>query len=687
MSETIPILDMQSARESSALECKKAAGRDGKGALPLDFWKTYSAMANTDGGVVLLGMQQKGDRFIPHGIEQPDKALKDLFDMANNREKVSINLLTNSSAGLAQADGKTLIVVTIPRASRQQRPVFLNGNPLGNTYIRLHECDQRLSDDAVKRMLAEQREDSRDTEILKGFDIEDLSAETLRVYRQVFSNRQPRHPWNELELRAFLRQIGAWRKDRDTGEEGLTAAGLLMFGAHSGIQEVFPFYMLDYQERPEAKAEKRWIDRITLDGAWSGNLYDFYRKVYAKLVEDLKVPFALEGDQRKDETPAHEAIREALCNVLVHADYSDRGSALVVKQPDLFSFRNPGLMRIPLEFALQGGHADCRNRTLHQMFRHVGIGDQSGSGIPTILSGWHKYHWQPPKLEEQREPYDQTLLTMRMIDLFPPRIVDALRAHIGDGYDQLAHEERVALAVAAVEETVTHSRLCAIGNQHPADATRYLQDLVGRGLLEQTGSSGGAVYHIKGMRIPGPEDVFDSSHLGQSSSYLGQSSSHLGQSSSYLGQSSSHLGQSSSYLGQSSSHLGQSSSHLGQSSSHLRNSDGMLVSEDFDLPFVDSLEALVGEKRASLEEVAALPRAKKKVAREEMEKVIRDLCRGHFIRLDVLSRLLDRKPDSLRNSYLSVMKRAGVLKIAFPRTPNDPRQAYTLADDASEVEA
>ncbi len=51
---------------------------------------------------------------------------------------------------------------------------------------------------------------------------------------------------------------------------------------------------------------------------------------------------------------------------------------------------------------------------------------------------------------------------------------------------------------------------------------------------------------------------------------------------------------------------------------------------------------------------------------------------------DILSKLLDRKPDSLRNNYLTVMKRAGVLQIAFSRTPNDPRQAYNLADDEGE---
>ena len=243
--------------------------------------------------------------------------------------------------------------------------------------------------------------------------------------------------------------------------------------------------MLDYQERPEANTEKRWLDRLTLDGSWSGNLYDFYRKVYPKLVEGLKIPFELEGDQRRDESPAHVALREALCNVLVHADFSDRCSVLVIKRPDLFGFRNPGLMRVPIEFALQGGHPDCRNRTLHQMFRYVGIGDQAGSGLPKILSGWHSYHWRPPELREEHEPYDQTLLTMRMIDLFPPELVERLQERFGQIYDSLPHMDRVGLAIAEVEGVVSHQRLCSVGNAHPADASQCLRQLVEKQFLQK----------------------------------------------------------------------------------------------------------------------------------------------------------------------------------------------------------
>lgn len=345
--------DLELLRESIDLECKLAVGRDGQGALPEDFWPTYSAFANTNGGMVLLGVREKKGQFQLEGIANPAKVRKELFDNLNNRKQVSINLLSDSSVREVELDGRTLLLVEVPRASRKQRPVFLTPNPFGHTYRRLNDGDRLVSDEEVKRMLAEQVEDSRDDCILKGYHLDDLCVETLRAYRQVFANRDPAHPWNALDDQEFLRQIGGWRRDRETDTAGMTLAGLLMFGWMSTIQEALPNYMLDYQERPEARTELRWVDRVTLDGKWSGNIFDFYRKVYLKLTADLKVPFKLEKGERQDETPVHVALREALANVLVHADYSDRASVLVVKRPDMFGFRNPGLMvyrrRLPFE--------------------------------------------------------------------------------------------------------------------------------------------------------------------------------------------------------------------------------------------------------------------------------------------------------------------------------------------------
>lgn len=655
MNDIQSIADIQLLRESVDLECKLARGRDGQGALPDDFWPTYSAFANAGGGVVVLGLRERNGAFSIEGIANVAKVRKELFDGLGNRQKVSSNLLVDADVSELILPEGTLLVIRIPRASRKQRPVFLKGNPLGHTYLRLNEGDRSLPDEDVKRMLAEQVEDSRDDRILRGYGMQDLCMETFRAYRQVFANRDPLHPWNTQDDLGFLRQIGGWRQDRETGDGGLTLAGLLMFGWMSTIQEALPNYMLDYQERPEARIESRWVDRITLDGKWSGNLYDFYRRVYLKLTEDLKVPFSLEKGERKDETAVHVALREALANVLVHADYSERAPVLVVKRPDMFGFRNPGLMRIPPEIAIRGGEHDCRNRTLHKMFRFVGVGEQAGSGIPKIYGGWADQHWRAPALYERMEPYNQTLLELRMVDLLPEELLDGLRARFGVLFDGLQRNERLVLAAAATEKTVTHARVIEMTGSHPVDATRLLQSLVRDSFLEGHNSGRGAVYCLPGAALPRPEEVF-----GDSSAHLPGDSAHLDPSSAHLSASSTH-------------------SQTGgpvQVFENQRDRDGLLNSGQLDAPIIDSLEHLAPTFRSALEAMAALPRARKKVGKTEMKDLIVRLCVGHYITGTCIASLVARDSDALRQHYLKPLVREGRLRFAFPTTPTHAMQAY-----------
>lgn len=646
MIDIASIADLELLRESVDLECKLAAGRDGKGAVPEDFWPTYSSFANTEGGMVLLGVREKHGQFSIEGIGDIAKVRKELFDGLNNRQKVSVNLLTDASVREVVLQGRTILAIEIPRANRKQRPVHLTTNPLAqHTFRRLNDGDRPLPDDEVKRMLAEQVEDSRDDRVLRGHDLDDLDQTTFRAYRQVFANRDPNHPWNVLPDREFLRQIGGWRKDRETGESGITVAGLLMFGQMAGIQEEFQNYMLDYQERAEAKAERRWVDRLTLDGKWSGNLYDFYRKVYLRLTGDLKVPFSLEKGERKDETPVHEALREALANVLVHADYSDRASVLVVKRPDMFGFRNPGLMRIPAAIAIQGGEHDCRNRTLHKMFRLVGVGEQAGSGIPKIYRGWAIQHWRAPALYERMEPYNQTLLELRMVDLLPVAVVTALRKAFGEKFDALDQNERLTLASAASERVVTHARVREMTGLHPFDVTRMLQNLVRDGLLEAHNPGRGAVYCLPGAALPKPEEVF---------------------------------GDGSEQSIPASAHLPGSSAHLAgdAASEDHRDAEGRLLTEQLDAPVIDSMEKLAPTFREKLEKLAAEPRTKGKLPVDAMKEVVAAVCSGHYVTLSCLAQLVNRDPDAFRQQYLKPLAKDGKLRLAFPTAPTHAKQAY-----------
>lgn len=146
-------------------------------------------------------------------------------------------------------------------------------------------------------------------------------------------------------------------------------------------------------------------------GDWTGNLFDFFFRVYAKLVKDLKIPFKLEGITRIDDTPVHKALREALANCLVNTDFFIERGVVIRKDADKIIMENPGYIRTGKEQMLKGGISDPRNKALMKMFNMIGIGERAGSGVPDIFSVWNKEGWEAPVVTEQYVP-DRTILTL-----------------------------------------------------------------------------------------------------------------------------------------------------------------------------------------------------------------------------------------------------------------------------------
>lgn len=635
---TDDFFDFRHLGERVDLELKMAQGRDGKGQLPKSFWETYSAMANSQGGLIVLGVSQQADAFRVTGVPDHEKVIQDLWNQANNRQVVSANLLTDKGVHVRDYPDGKLIFVHVPQADRKHRPVYIGENPLTGTYRRNNEGDYHCPKDVVQQMLGEQMNDTRDGSVLDGFTFDDIHLDTLRVYRQHFANRQPTHVLNDLDNPEFLRQLGGWARDRQSGKEGPTLAGLLMFGKLRSILDAAPHYIVDYQERPRAVTENRWIDRETTDFSWSGNLYDFYRRVYAKLINGLKVPFGLRGDERVPDSPVHEAIREALVNTLIHADYSGTCSILVVKRPDLFGFRNPGLLRVPIKDAIHGGVSDCRNRNLQKMFQLVGLGEQSGFGFPKIYNNWSQLHWRSPDLEERIES-NQTILALRMTSLLPPEAIDALRKRFGTRIDELTNPERIALVTAYAESCVTHERMKELTKEHPRDLSQLLHGLVDKSLLESDGKGKATFYFLPGehpIRPSGAGSVFGLETGSASSEHLPSPSSE---------------------------HLPASPEHLPSNSSSSSKAS-------------DSWKAL-------LKKGAAIRQTGKIQDRGILRQTILVLTAGHYLTLGQLAELLGREKDTLRNHYINPMIQAGLLRTEFPNIKSHPKQRYTAADPAS----
>ena len=241
-----------------------------------------------------------------------------------------------------------------------------------------------------------------------------LIRKTLRKYRQIFEIRNEGHVWNPLDDKIFLEKLGRYRKDRTTGVEGLTFAGLMMFGTGQAIREEFSNVFMDYRNETEVTVDVRWNDRITYDGTWENNLFNFFSKVTPKLTEDLPKSFKLEELQRIDETPVYKVVREAFVNLIIHADYlMDAGTLKIIKRNKSFEFTNPGILKLPIEDIFCGGNSKPRNPHMQTMLRLVGFGDNAGSGFPTILDVWKSEGWIKPELIEDTN-LNQVTLVMKM---------------------------------------------------------------------------------------------------------------------------------------------------------------------------------------------------------------------------------------------------------------------------------
>ena len=453
-------------RETAEIEFKSA-----KGGFPKSFWETYSAFANTHGGTIVLGVKEKDGIFTLNNLtdDDIDKLQKDFWSGVHNKNTINACILKNDDVEVGEIEGHKVILFYIPQAQRDQRPIHCTQDAFNGTFRRNYEGDYLCGNAEVRRMFAD-ADITRpaDGRILKNYSWDDIDMPSFEQYRRLFATTKPSHPWHTLSNDELMRKLGGYRKDRETGEEGFTAD----------------------------TTSTRWIDRIYPDGSWEANLFQFYRRVLPKLQQVIPTPFRLEGNQRKDETPAHESLREAFANLCVHADYSEESSLLVYRYPHRIVFSNPGVMLISKQQFYQGGESVCRNTSLQQMFMMIGSAEKAGSGVDKILKGWETLNWKRPYPIEKAQP-NKVELVMPLESLLDESVLLELNKLFGIRLEQLDSNEKIAVSMALTERIINNERLRDTLSLHPADITHMLQHLCKEDFLASSGHGRGTVYKLK----------------------------------------------------------------------------------------------------------------------------------------------------------------------------------------------
>lgn len=452
-------------RENNRIEAKRALG-----GLPKSIWETYSAFANTLGGLILLGVEEQKDKsFRTVDLPDPKQLVREFWSLVNDPHKASANILTDEDVRIETVNGNRIIVIRIPRAERIDKPVYVDGDANTGTYWRSGEGDHRCTPEQVAAMRRDAAVHTQDMRLIRDRDADVLRGETLRSFRLRMRLSRPGHAWEALDDEDFLLHTGAADRDTD-GKIRPTAAGILMFTDVREIRRIYPNYSLRFAEGEHSAACEM-------------NLYDFYFDAMDRLSRASEREEAVGG------------IREALGNCLINADYHSRAGVEIVMTPEYVAMTNPGFFRIGVSDAVNGGRSDPRNANLMRMFNLLGVGESAGGGIPGIFSAWSTLGWSEPVITQSvgpgrvtvTLPLGKTHVKKNGKRTLPARTRSAIRA--AARRDQII-DYLTDHVSAGLEE------LCALTGLKPSGTTRLLRLLQREGVITRSGSGEKKTYSL-----------------------------------------------------------------------------------------------------------------------------------------------------------------------------------------------
>lgn len=375
--------------------------------LPKDVWESYSAMANTEGGEIVLGVKEDRDsgQFTIEGVLDSDKLISEFWNTVRDPVRVNHDIMLLDGISPVSIDNKTVVIIRVPRAERDKKPISVYDRKSKKfiTWVRRGAGDYKASDEDLRQMSYDSIPGA-DRKPLDRFSLFSFCDETITRYRSIFTNLKPEHPWNNDSKEDFLYHIGALSKGA-SGQLYPTQAGLLAFGYEYEITDYLPQFLLDYRE--ELSDDNRWNDRVvSQSGDWSGNLIDFYYLVTNRLFHHFPSPFTTDrkGMAHGSNNPITESVNEVIVNALVHSYYGSSSSIRILLHRNQLSVLNPGSLLIDQDVAISGGFSETRNPTLMRIFSFIGASDRAGSGLSMIFKTWNDYFGSSPTIEEQHSP-------------------------------------------------------------------------------------------------------------------------------------------------------------------------------------------------------------------------------------------------------------------------------------------
>ncbi len=623
--ESLNLLD-----ENEHIEAKRAS-EAGKSIL-----ETICAFANEPGlggGWLLLGVVREEMALFPayevEGIAQPEKLGTEIATQCRNtfNQPVRVEICTET------IHGKAVLVVHVPEAQPQDKPIFFKAQGLPKGALRrISSTDQHCTDDDLAVFYQGRQTESFDSTLVADTALEDLLPEAITDYRKSRAEANPDAEelrWSDEDL---LQSLGCIRRNAHSAWQP-TVAGLMLFGKPVALRRCFPMIRVDYIRVPGREwvpHPDRRFDTIDLRDP----LLRLVRRAQAAILDDLPKGFALEeGDLQRHDKPAIplRVIREALVNALMHRSYRSHSPVQIIRYANRLEIRNPGFSLKSQDHLGEPG-SQLRNPKIAAALYDTRLAETKGSGIRVMRESMEQAGLTPPLFESDRG--NDQFVARYFFHHFLGAEDIAWLAQFKDLH--LSEDEAKALIVvreAGALNNGTYRELTKVDTLTASQSLRRLRDA---GLLAQKGR-GSATYYVPTERL------VDS---GLSTKPESLSSNPDG---------------------------------LLSNPSGLLSDPASLLSNPMELGFDDVhrrelLNELPGELAASVGAIG------QRYPPEEVRALVIALCQLRAWRTEELSDLLRRRPETIRQHYLRPLMREGRLTMTNPQEPNDPQQAYRAVE-------
>ncbi len=409
--------------------------------------RTLVAFANGAGGVLLIGVEDGSRRVV--GVPDPTRVEEQLANIISDRLEPR---LVPEIHIIPWRRTHVLAVEVFPSPSR---PHYLKaaGYPAG-VYVRVGSTNRQADAAAVAELQRAVRGRSFDEEPLPELDSEALD---FRVASECFA------PVRRL-TRAHLRTLHLLATHQR--HEVPTVGGVILFGRDR--LKHFP----DAWLRAGCFAG---TDRsVILDSA---NITAFPARAVEEglrfVQRNTRRALEIKGVHHREvwEFPVV-ALREAIINALVHADYAQRGAPLrLAVFTDRIEIENPGNLPPGLTVAdIRRGVSKLRNRVIGRVFHELGLIEQWGSGIQRMTAACRQAGLPEPELEEIGSGFRVTFRRERVApperDQLDEAIVEFLRRQPGATTSRIAAQiKRTPRAVQTrLKRLIELGRLVAVGS-------------------------------------------------------------------------------------------------------------------------------------------------------------------------------------------------------------------------------